>query len=534
MPSVQKKSPPGLFKNFLEPGGTMTKRTILILSICLITIVFSGSTDLAKKSTVLPNPDDPFAEARSVILKTLKKQKVPSISVAVAKDGKILWEESFGWANIEKKIKATPHTMYSLASISKPITATGLMVLVERGLVNLDRPANEYLGAMKIRAIEGEATDVTVRRLLHHTAGLGMQWNFFYDNKPYRRPTMDESIRRYGVCVYPPGKTYNYANFGYGIIDYIIERVSQKTYPEFMRTEVFEPLGMTHTKILIEPGPEDRVAARYKTTKNPLAFYDFDHRGASAVYSSAHDLVRFGMFHLKNHLNDQKPILQDKTIDLMQEAVDPSLPQGNYKLGWSVYDLFGFKTIGHGGGMPGVTTNLRILPEENISLAVLCNRSGINLRAVIHSILSSILPAYAKEWEKAQKEKSQRKTSKFIPPPELTGVWTGEIKTYQETIPVQMQIETKGKIWFKIIGEKYRYETGLSTIDPPRFTENHLIATFNIQILKEEHKRSASFLMLNMIPQNDKTKFVGYAAAQAFDGEFCLPSYIRLTKKIQE
>ena len=151
-----------------------------------------------------------------------------------------------------------------------------------------------------------------------------------------------------------------------------------------MRTEVFEPLGLTHTAILTAPASDERVAARYKTTKGPLAFYDFDHRGASAAYSSAHDLVRFGMFHLKNHLKDQKPILEDKTIDFMQKAVDPSLPESSYKLGWSEYDLFGFKTISHGGGMPGVTTNLRLLPEENIALVVLCNRSGINLRGVIH------------------------------------------------------------------------------------------------------------------------------------------------------
>jgi CubicO group peptidase (beta-lactamase class C family) len=508
----------------------MTKRTTFILSLCLSLFILTGGADLSQKSPAQTNADDSFAEARSIIKKTLKKQKVPSISVAVAKDGDILWEESFGWANIEKKIKATPHTMYSLASVSKPITATGLMVLVERGLVDLDRPANDYLGEAKIRAFEGDASDATVRRLLHHTAGLGMQWNFFYDNKPYRRPSMDESIRRYGACVYPPGKTYNYANFGYGIIDYIIERVSQKTYPEFMRTEIFAPLGLDHTDIFIAPGPPERVAARYKTTKSVLAFYDFDHRGASAVYSSAHDLVRFGMFHLKNHLTDQKPILKDETIDLMQGAVAPSLPKSNYRLGWSDYNLFGYKTISHGGGMPGVTTNLRILPEENISLAVLCNRSGIDLRGVINSILSSLLPEYKKEWEKAKKVKNQQKPRKFIPTPELLGVWKGEIETYQETIPVQMQIEEKGKIWFKVIGEKYRYETGLSTINPPGFTSDHLTATFNIQILEEETKRSAPFLLLNMMPRNDTTVLAGYAAAQAYDSEYCLPSYIHLKK----
>ena len=512
----------------------MTKRTILVLSLSVSIMVLFGISDLYGRNTIYDEPNDPFAKTRSIIEETLTKLKVPSISVAVAKDGEILWEEGFGWANIEKRIRTTPHTMYSLASISKPITATGLMVLVERGLVDLYKPANEYLGESKIKAYRGNASDVTVKRLLHHTAGLGMQWNFYYNNKPYRRPSMDESIRRFGVCVYPPGATYNYANFGYGIIDYIIERVAQKTYPKFMRDEVFVPLGMNHTDVLTAPGPEELVAKRYRSKKDPLAFYDFDHRGASAVYSSAHDLVRLGIFHLKNHLSGQTPILKDKTINLMQEAVDPNLPKSSYKLSWSVNDIFGFKVVSHGGGMPGVTTNLRILPEENIAVVVLSNRQGINLGRIIHSILSSLLPEYAKEWEKAQKESGKRQPPKFSPPAELVGSWTGEIKTYDQTIPVQMLIEEKGKVWFKILGEKYPNKKGLSTLDPPRYMNDHFITSFNIKIQKDLSARSAAFLLLNMIPQNNYTVLAGYAAAQAFDSEFCLPSFIQLKKDTSE
>lgn len=97
--------------------------------------------------------------------------KLASIAVAVAHGGKIIWEESFGWADREKMIAATPQTMYSLASISKPITATGLMTLVERGAIDLDKPANEYLGTGKLTGHAGEATGATVRRVLSHTAG---------------------------------------------------------------------------------------------------------------------------------------------------------------------------------------------------------------------------------------------------------------------------------------------------------------------------------------------------------------------------
>jgi len=90
-----------------------------------------------------------FGGIRSTILETLEKTGAASLAVAVAKNGDIVWEEGFGWANREKEIKATPQTVYHLASVSKPITATGLMLLVERGLLDLDRPANDYLRESK-------------------------------------------------------------------------------------------------------------------------------------------------------------------------------------------------------------------------------------------------------------------------------------------------------------------------------------------------------------------------------------------------
>ena len=112
-----------------------------------------------EKFTVKSAHSDIFSSARSKILESLKKTKVASISIAVAKDGKIIWEEAFGWADRDNNVKASPHTMYSLASISKPITATGLMILVEQGLIDLNKPANFYLGEGKLVAYEGMASD---------------------------------------------------------------------------------------------------------------------------------------------------------------------------------------------------------------------------------------------------------------------------------------------------------------------------------------------------------------------------------------
>src|SRR5579872_2497331 len=93
---------------------------------------------------------------------------VPSIAVAVARHGRVVWEQGFGWADRENRVAATEHTMYSLASISKPVTATGLMTLVQSGRIGLDRPINDYLGDAKLRAWIGDAQQATVRRVANH------------------------------------------------------------------------------------------------------------------------------------------------------------------------------------------------------------------------------------------------------------------------------------------------------------------------------------------------------------------------------
>ena len=114
---------------------------------------------VAQQVTVAPPPE--LDSLRLMISQMMEKTHAPSIAIAVAQHGKILWEEGFGFADIGRHISATPHTLYSMASISKPITATGLMTLVQRGAIVLDHPANDYLGRGKITGFEQMPTGVT-------------------------------------------------------------------------------------------------------------------------------------------------------------------------------------------------------------------------------------------------------------------------------------------------------------------------------------------------------------------------------------
>jgi CubicO group peptidase (beta-lactamase class C family) len=375
---------------------------------------------------------------RASIRKQVVEQSVPSLAVAVAKDGKIVWEEGFGWADRENRIPATEHAIYSLASISKPFTATGVMVLRERGLLDLDRPINEYLGEAKLRARAGR--EATVRQVANHTSGLPLHYQFFYEDESYRPPAMDETIRRYGNLLTPPGERYQYSNLGYGVLDYVISRLSRKDYVDFMREEVFLPLGLTRTLVHLTPQLRDHAAVRYGPDALPIPFYDFDHRGGSAVWASAHDLVRFGMFHLKAHLADQKAILPDRAIEEMQKGL-------GYGIGWAINDKLTYRTVSHTGGMGGVATSLVLIPSEKIAVAVLCNASSQLPHRVSREILAALLPA-----QTGPPDSQPERAAAFRPPPELVGNWTGSVYTYKEDVPFKLEIFESGDVHARLGG----------------------------------------------------------------------------------
>jgi len=394
---------------------------------------------LASSAAAASGPTDRFDAVRDYIRGQMTEKSLPSVAVAVAKDRDILWEEGFGWADREKRIAATEHTLYSLASISKPITATGLMVLVQRGALDLDKPANDYLGAAQLRARIGDASAATLRSIANHSSGLPLHYQFFYADEPWRRPSMDDTILRYGFLASRPGERSNYSNLGYGVLDYIIERVANQSYAEFMRREVFQPLGLTRMSVDIGPGLEPYAAQRYGSDGTALPFYTFDHPGASAIYSSAHDLARFALFHLKAHRPDQKAILTDASIDAMHRHTIGDGIEDGYGIGFGVYRRHGYRVVGHSGGMAGVDTRMLLFPDEDLAVVVLINTAD---RAA-GDIASRIAAVFLPNWETASPE--PEKPAPFVPPPSLVGVWKGTLSTYMKEMPVELTIRASGE-----------------------------------------------------------------------------------------
>ncbi|MGV7224126.1 MAG: serine hydrolase domain-containing protein [Nitrospinales bacterium] len=311
-------------------GGNAFFINVVIMALLLL---------IGKGHLLASDSPEQFHAVQNQIEQLITKGEVPSLAIAVARDGKIIWERGFGLADKEKKIPATEHTKYALASISKPLTATGLMILVERGFVNLDKPINEYLDAVKLYARVGDTKNATVRRVASHTSGLPFHSQHFYDNELTQLRPMDETIRRCGNLVTAPGERYQYSNLGYGLLGYVISRASGKSYADFMCQEIFIPLGMNRTSVYLGKGREDGQAVNYAPDGSIVPLFSSDSPGAGSIVSSAHDLIRFAMFHLKNNLTDQKAIITESTIEKMQIPSPETGPLEEWEFDGSGYGI---------------------------------------------------------------------------------------------------------------------------------------------------------------------------------------------------
>jgi CubicO group peptidase (beta-lactamase class C family) len=386
---------------------------------------------------------DTYAPARRAILELMEANKLPSVSVAVFRNGHIDWEESFGWADKENRVKATPHTTYSLASISKSFTATGLMTLVAKGAVDLDKPANAYLGTDKIIARIGNANDATVRRIADHTSGLPFHGQFFYADTEFRRPSSDDTIRKFGQIISRPGERYHYSNLGYGILDTIVARESGKSFASYMKQAVFDPLDLKETSVGVPTSPKVVVAVRYATDGAKLPYYDTDHPGASEVFSSAHDLIRFAAFHMKAHLPEQRAILSDALIDQMHVNSARESADSGYGIGFSTSTRNGYTSVSHGGSMPGVATNMITIPAQGIAIVVLSNSWQ---SPVVSEITSKIAATIVPNWPAGPRTPPTPAEKPFAPPPALAGKWTGHVARPEGDLPVTMTVDAGGSI----------------------------------------------------------------------------------------
>lgn len=418
---------------------------LLILSILIISCSEKNSTS---KITI---PSDRFENLKDSISKKIDNGDIPSLTVAVFENGKIIWMEAFGYADKENKIKATPNTLYGIASISKPVTATGIMKLHEDGKIDLDADIETYLNDTKLKYYVSDSNKVCCRNLLSHTSGLPMHFQYYYDDDTVAIPDMRQTINKYGIIVNPPSSKFVYANLGYGILGEVIAETTGKSFNDYMTEEIFIPMGMKQTTLDISSKTKNKLAKRYDIKGNLIPFSFCDTPGAGNVSTTIQDLIQFGVFHLGNDSENKTPLLSMQTIQSMQKGqyADNSNERNTYGLGWFFDDeSYKYKMVYHAGGMDGVDAMIRMIPEKNIVVAALSNQYSEYTHELTEQILLEMLPDLKSvETKQLQEpEPAIQEESKEIKQSDLIGNWNGHIVTENKRIPIELMFQEDGDI----------------------------------------------------------------------------------------
>jgi CubicO group peptidase (beta-lactamase class C family) len=408
---------------------------------------FLSSALLGQTTTPEHKPD--FGKVRTYVREQMATQSVPSIAVAVVRGKEILWEEGFGWADRENNIKASAHTPYYLASVTKSLTGAALMMLQERGKLDLDRPVNDYLGAAKLHSPMFDPSQATVRRVATHTAGLTTYARECASDDPGCRTSINTAIERYGVIFSPPGDHFDYSNLGYGILGDVVARVSGKNYGDFLNNEIFRQLGMSDCALELSAELSKRAAAQYDHASQARSRVRIsDHPGASSEHCSVHDLALFGMFMISQSAAGRGQILSRESRSAILHSTVEAADGQRYGIGWWMNpNLHGYEVFYGSGGSNDSAAALYLVPSEGLVVAVLANTGTLLADQVAQESLAAVLPKFREEREKAQNAAKPKAES---PPSTLSNTlaakWTGEIQTWQGVVPLAFSISSTGEV----------------------------------------------------------------------------------------
>jgi len=335
---------------------------------------------------------DPSAELRSAIRDYIAEYRVTGCTVAIAKDGKVVFAEGFGYANVEVRAPATAETVYRLASVSKPITAVGVLRLVEEGKIRLDDDIRTYLPQFP-----NKGKPITIRQLLNHTSGIRhYQGLESLRNTHYDGPIPALEIFQNDPLLSDPGAEYHYSTYGYTVLAAIIEKVTKRRFPEYMREAVWRPAGMTATNVEDQRRIVPNRAAGYYLGPDGewmnSVDVDLSYKwGGGGQVGTALDLCAFGSALLAGKLLSQ---------DLLRQMWQPStLADGSsipYGLGWGITTYRGERLYAHNGAQQGARASLWILPERGLVIAVLTNYESHDVNRLAQLVADTWLKATSK------------------------------------------------------------------------------------------------------------------------------------------
>jgi D-alanyl-D-alanine carboxypeptidase len=361
------------------------RRTCLVrfVVVLALTVVRTAAADTAangKRVDTHPEVTAALTVLDSWITATTRQREQPGLSIGVVYDQELIWSKGYGFADLARKVPATPSTVYRIASISKLFTSTAVMQLRDAGKLRLDDPVKQHLDWFLIPPAAPDAPPVTIRHLLTHTSGLpreteGVNWS---DLHFPGRDSMTKTLAAQQP-VFAPETEWKYSNLALSIAGEVVAVVSGLQWADYLRKQILDPLEMKATTPLPKPdtaglaiGYGRRVPGRHRDVE---PFVDIQaENAAGALSSTVDDLARFISLQFRDGAAGGRQILKGSTLREMHRV---QWLRGDWQSGWGL----GFSIrragdqvrVGHGGSLPGHRTQIEFSPADKLGIIVLTN-----------------------------------------------------------------------------------------------------------------------------------------------------------------
>ncbi len=329
----------------------------------------------------------------AVVDKAIRDFKVPGLAIAIVKDGRVIYARGFGLRDVEKKLPATPRTLFAIGSCTKAFTTFVMGTLVDEGKLEWDTPVRTYLPGLRMD--DPIATEsITPRDLVTHRSGLPRHDLFWYNT---HRTGKDVFARlAHFEHTEPLRGKFQYNNMMFMLAGYLIEKVDSRPWEDAVRARILRPLGMDSSNFSVLGSQEsDDFARPYDEQEGKvraIPFRDITSVGpAGSINSSVADMARWVAVHTHDGQLDGKAIISPAVLNdlhtpqmtLGQPSSKREISPASYAMGWMVDTYRGHRRVHHGGAIDGFTANTCLFPDDGMGLVVLTNKNGTPLPELI-------------------------------------------------------------------------------------------------------------------------------------------------------
>jgi CubicO group peptidase (beta-lactamase class C family) len=332
---------------------------------------------------------DASNRVREFVEPYLKNKQIPGCAIMVRYNGMIALCAGYGIANLEDKVPVTAKTVFQSGSVGKQFTSAAVMLLVRDGKLSLDDKVGKYLD------VPQSWSGITVRNLLNHTSGLGDYPESFSLTRDYSEDELLKMVTSQSLD-FAPGERWSYSNLGYVTLGILIHRVSGRSYSEFLRTRIFQPLAMTSSRVISEEDIISHRAAGYRFKDGALKNQGWvaptvNTTADGSLYLTAEDMSKW------EEALETERLLDHAAFDQMWQPT--KLKDGGtapYGFGWGVTQTkSGARLLEHGGAWQGFAAYIGRYIDDELTVAVFCNRAGAPARYIGQQIAGLYVPAFS-------------------------------------------------------------------------------------------------------------------------------------------